>query len=41
MKRLREEVYTVVGYAEHSTREQIRKMPYLAMIVKESAHSNS
>ena len=36
MKRLREEVHTIVGYKKHPTREQIRKMPYLSMIIKES-----
>ena len=36
MERLRQEVDTVVGYSEHATREQIRKMPYLATVIKES-----
>ena len=36
MKRLREEVQAVIGDAEPPTREQIRKMPYLAMVIKES-----
>lgn len=36
MERLRQEVQAVVGYSEHPTREQIRKMPYLAVIIKES-----
>ena len=39
MERLREEVHTVVGHTEHPSREQIRKMTYLAMIIKESMHS--
>ncbi|CAF9923181.1 MAG: hypothetical protein ALECFALPRED_002318 [Alectoria fallacina] len=36
MESLRQEVRSVVGYVEHPTREQIRKMPYLAMVIKES-----
>ena len=40
MERLREEVRTVVGDEEHPSREQIRKMKYLAMIIKESRHFN-
>ena len=39
MERLREEVHTVVGHTEHPSREQIRKMAYLALIIKESTHS--
>lgn len=39
METLRQEVQTVVGYAEHPTREQIRKMTYLAMVIKESSNS--
>ena len=39
MERLREEVHTVVGHTEHPSREQIRKMAYLAIIIKESTHS--
>ena len=35
MERLREEVYTIVGPTNHPSREQIRKMTYLAMIIKE------
>ena len=39
MERLREEVHTVVGQTEHPSREQIRKMTYLAIVIKESMHS--
>ena len=41
MESLRQEVRSVVGYVEHPTREQIRKMPYLAMVIKESTTSES
>ena len=41
MARLREEVHTIVGHTEHPSREQIRKMTYLAIIIKESMHSTS
>ena len=41
MECLRKEIRTVIGYAEHPSREQIRKMTYLAMIIKESMHSES
>lgn len=36
MERLRQEVQTIIGYTERPTREEIRKMPYLAMVIKES-----
>jgi len=36
MDRLRREVKSIMGESEHPTREQIRKMPYLACIIKES-----
>ena len=36
MERLRQEVLAIVGYTEPPTREQIRKMPYLAIVIKES-----
>ena len=39
MERLREEVHTVIGHTEHPSREQIRKMAFLAIIIKESTHS--
>ena len=39
MERLRKEVDRIVGHTEHPTREQIRKMTYLAIIIKESTHS--
>ena len=39
MERLREEVRTVVGHAEHPSRDKIQKMKYLAMIIKESRQS--
>lgn len=35
MQRLREEVTSVMGDSVHPTREQIRKMPYLANVIKE------
>lgn len=41
MESLRQEVRSVVGYVEHPTREQIRKMPYLAMVIKESTEPYS
>ena len=41
MERLREEVHTIVGYKKQPTREQIRKMAYLSMIIKESMNLNS
>ncbi|OAP59055.1 hypothetical protein AYL99_06353 [Fonsecaea erecta] len=36
MGRLRSEITAVVGDCEHPTREQIRKMPFLSCIIKES-----
>lgn len=36
MKRLREEIQVFVGDTEPPTREQIRQMPYLAMVIRES-----
>ena len=39
MDRLRNEVTSVIGKSEHPTREQIRKMPFLACVIKESEWS--
>ena len=39
MERLRQEIRAVVGYTEAPTREQIRKMPYLDIVIKESMKS--
>lgn len=36
MNRLRDEVSSVMGESENPTREQIRRMPYLFCVVKES-----
>lgn len=36
MERLRREIGAVVGNTQAPTREQIRKMPYLATVIKES-----
>ena len=36
MNRLRSEIYSVMGESEHPSREQIRRMPYLACVIKES-----
>lgn len=36
MSRLREEIISVIGEEHYPTREQIRRMPYLATVVKES-----
>ncbi|KAL8780804.1 MAG: hypothetical protein Q9213_006305 [Squamulea squamosa] len=36
MQRLRNEVKSVMGNAVHPSREQIRKMPFLTMVLKES-----
>ncbi|KAI9931071.1 hypothetical protein MW887_010728 [Aspergillus wentii] len=36
MSRLQQEVKSVMGDQAHPTREQIRKMPYLALVIKES-----
>lgn len=36
MERLREEVAAIMGARAVATREQIRKMPFLACVVKES-----
>ena len=41
MARLRSEIVLVLGDAEHPSREQIRKIPYLAMVVKESKDGTS
>ena len=38
MERLRKEVHSVLSDEEHPTREKIRKMPYLALVIKESAN---
>ena len=37
MERLRLEINTFLGKEEHPTREHIRKIPYLALVIKESA----
>ena len=36
MDRLREEIKSVMGHEESPSREQIRKMPFLACVIKES-----
>ncbi|KAL9606063.1 MAG: hypothetical protein Q9179_000743 [Wetmoreana sp. 5 TL-2023] len=36
MQRLREEIRSAMGDKAHPTREDIRRMPYLAMVIKES-----
>lgn len=36
MDRLRREIYSTMGDSEHPTRKQIKKMPYLACVIKES-----
>ena len=36
MERLRREIVSVLSDQEQPSREQIRKMPYLALVVKES-----
>lgn len=36
MDRLKKEVYSVMGTSEKPTREHVRKMPYLASVIKES-----
>lgn len=36
MDRLRKEISSVMGESEHPNREQIRKMPFLACVIKES-----
>ena len=36
MARLRREILSVLNDGEHPTRDLIRKMPYLALVVKES-----
>lgn len=41
MERLRREVRSVVSDTAHPTREQIRRMPFLANVIKESVHVNS
>ena len=41
MDRLRSEVLSVMGDGEHPTREQIRRMPYLASVIKESMRAPS
>ena len=35
MERLRREIASVLGESEHPSREQIKKMPYLALVIKE------
>ena len=37
--RLREELRSVVGDSEHPSHEQIRRMPYLRNVIKESKYS--
>ncbi|KAH1958975.1 hypothetical protein KXW21_008052 [Aspergillus fumigatus] len=39
MIRLREEIASVMGDSAHPTKEQIRKMPYLSCVIKESKYS--
>lgn len=41
MERLRQEIQAVVGHTVAPTREQIRKMPYLAVVIKESMESRA
>lgn len=36
MERLRHEIFSVLSDEQHPTRDLIRKMPYLALVVKES-----
>ena len=36
MARLRREITSVLGNGEHPSRDQIRRMPFLALVVKES-----
>jgi hypothetical protein len=36
LEKLRKEIYNVLGQTNSPTREQIRKMPYLANVIKES-----
>ena len=36
MNRLRKEIVSVMGNQEQPSRQQIRRMPYLARVVKES-----
>ena len=36
MDRLRAEILSILGHGKHPTRDLIRKMPYLAIVVKES-----
>lgn len=36
MERLRKEIRSVLGDDEHPTREHVKKMPYLALVIKES-----
>lgn len=41
MKRLREEIASVMDGNLTPTRDQIKKMPYLACVIKESESSSS
>lgn len=41
MERLRADVTSVMGITETPTRELIRRMPYLASVIKESMHPSS
>lgn len=36
MDRLQREIYSIMGKSEHPNREQIRRMPFLACVIKES-----
>jgi hypothetical protein len=38
MIRLREEIASVMGDSTHPTKEQVRKMPYLSCVIKESKY---
>lgn len=39
MERLQKEIKSVMENSGHPTRVQIRKMPYLACVIKESSYS--
>lgn len=41
MHRLRKEVYSVMGKSDQPAREHIRRMPFLASVIKESKLSKS
>lgn len=40
MKRVRQEISAVMGDDLHPTREHIKKMPFLACVIKESEATN-